>query len=254
MMGRSLLLALQFLTRIPVPTVVAVEDREVGRSLLWYPLVGLVLGLALAALSWGLAGVPLMLRAALVLAVWAAITGALHLDGLGDSADAWMGGLGSRERTLAIMKDPYSGPGAVVVLVAVLLIKFAALESILATGDWTLLLLAPVLGRVALPLLFLTTAYVRPDGLGSALAQHLPRRAGIVLVLASVLCVAVAMGKIGVVSLAVAAAMFLVLRTIMLHRIYGTTGDTAGAMVELIETSVLVTVAIASTENYQSTF
>lgn len=254
MMGRSLLLALQFLTRIPIPTVVAVEDREVGRSLLWYPLVGLVIGLALAALSWGLAGVPRMLRAALMLAAWVAITGALHLDGLGDSADAWMGGLGNRERTLAIMKDSYSGPGAVVVLVAVLLIKFAALESIVATGDWMLLLLAPILGRVALPLLFLTTPYVRPGGLGSALAQHLPRRAGIVIVLVSVLCVVAAMGKVGAVSIMVAAALFLMLRAMMLRRIHGTTGDTAGAMVELIETSVLVTVAIALTENYPSTF
>lgn len=246
MMGRSLLLALQFLTRLPVPAMTAVEERDAGRSLLWYPLVGLIIGLALAALGWMLAGAPPLLRAALVLAAWVAITGALHLDGLGDSADAWMGGLGSRERTLAIMKDPYSGPGAVVVLVMVLLIKFAALAGIPAAGDWTLLLLAPVLGRVALPLLFLTTPYVRPGGLGSALARHLPRRAGMVVVLASVLCVAVAMGKAGVVSLVVAAAMFLILRAMLLRRIHGTTGDTAGAMVELIETAVLVSVAIAT--------
>lgn len=243
MMGRSFLHALQFLTRLPVPAMAAVEERDAGRSLLWYPLVGLIIGLALAALGWMLAGVPPLLRAALVLAAWVAITGALHLDGLGDSADAWMGGLGSRERTLAIMKDPYCGPGAVVVLVMVLLIKFAALAGILAAGDWTLLL-APVLGRVALPLLFLTTPYVRPGGLGSALARHLPRRAGMVVVLASVLCVAAA-GKSGVVSLMGAAAMFLILRAVMLRRIHGTTGDTAGAMVELIEASVLVAVAIA---------
>lgn len=244
MRGRSLLLAVQFLTSIPVPAMAVVEDREIGRSLLWYPLVGLIVGLALAALGWLLVGVPQMLRAALVLAAWVAITGALHLDGLGDSADAWMGGLGSRERTLAIMKDPYSGPGAVVVLVMLLLIKFAALATVLAAGDWSLLLLAPVLGRVALPLLFLSTPYVRPGGLGSALARHLPRRAGIAVVSVSVLCVVVAMGKAGVVSVAVAATVFLFLRSIMLRRIHGTTGDTAGAMVELIETAVLVTIAV----------
>lgn len=244
-MGRSLLLALQFLTRLPVPEMRAVEDRDIGRSQLWYPLVGLLIGLLLAALAWVLTSAPHLLRAALVLAAWVAITGALHLDGLGDSADAWMGGLGSRERTLTIMKDPYSGPGAVVVLVIILLIKFAALESILNAGDWTLLLLAPILGRVALPLLFLTTPYVRPGGLGAALAQYLPRRAGILVVLVSTLGMAAAMGKAGVISIAAAAGMFLLLRSIMLRRIHGTTGDTAGAMVELIETAVLVTVAIA---------
>ena len=244
-MGRSLLLALQFLTRLPVPEMRAVEDRDIGRSQLWYPLVGLLIGLLLAALAWVLTSAPHLLRAALVLAAWVAITGALHLDGLGDSADAWMGGLGSRERTLTIMKDPYSGPGAVVVLVIILLIKFAALESILNAGDWTLLLLAPILGRVALPLLFLTTPYVRPGGLGAALAQYLPRRAGILVVLVSTLGMAAAMGKAGVISIAAAAGMFLLLRSIMLRRIHGTTGDTAGAMVELIETAVLMTVAIA---------
>ncbi len=244
-MARPLLLALQFLTRLPVPEITAVEDRDIGRSQLWYPLVGLLIGLLLAAFAWMLTSVPALLRAALLLAVWVAITGALHLDGLGDSADAWMGGTGSRERTLAIMKDPCSGPGAVVVLATVLLIKFAALESILRAADGFLLLLAPILGRVALPLLFLTTAYVRPGGLGSAFARHLPRRAGILVVLASVLGVAMAMGRVGVVSIVAAAAMFLVLRSMMLRRIHGTTGDTAGAMVELIETTVLVTVVIA---------
>jgi len=244
-MGRSLLLALQFLTRLPVPAMAKVEERDAGRSFLWYPLVGLLIGLVLAMLGWMLASVPQILRAALVLAAWVAITGALHLDGLGDSADAWMGGLGSSERTLAIMKDPYSGPGAVVMLVLILLIKFAALETILATGGGSLLLLAPVLGRVALPLLFLTTPYVRPGGLGSVLAQHLPRRAGMVVVLASALCVLVTMGQIGVVAVVVAAGMFVLLRSIMLRRIHGTTGDTAGAMVELIEVAVLVAVAIA---------
>ena len=245
-MGRSLLLALQFLTRLPVPEMRAVEDRDIGRSQLWYPLVGLLIGLLLAALAWLLTSAPHLLRAALVLAAWVAITGALHLDGLGDSADAWMGGLGSRERTLTIMKDPYSGPGAVVVLVIILLIKFAALESILNAGDWTLLLLAPILGRVALPLLFLTTPYVRPGGLGAALAQYLPRRAGILVVLVSALGMAAAMGKAGVISIAAAAGMFLLLRSIMLRRIHGTTGDTAGAMVELIETAVLVTIALST--------
>jgi len=245
MMWRSLLLALQFLTRAPVPVMATVDERDAGRSLLWYPLVGLIIGLVLATFGWMLTSMPQMLCAALVLAAWVAFTGALHLDGLADSADAWMGGPGSRERTLAIMKDPHSGPGAVVVLVVVLLIKFAALETILTAGDWGLLLLAPVLGRAALPLLFLTTPYVRPGGLGSDLARHLPRRAGIVVVLASALCVPVAMGKIGAISLVATAVMFLILRSSMLRRIQGTTGDTAGAMVELIETAVLVTVAIA---------
>lgn len=243
-MWRPLWVALQFLTRLPLPKIFRIEDRDRGVSLLWYPFVGLLIGAILIVLAWALNGLPGLLLAALLLAAWVAITGALHLDGLADSADAWMGGLGSRERSLAIMKDPYCGPGAVVVLVLVLLIKFSALETILVTGGFDLLWLAPVLGRVAMPLLFLTTAYVRPGGLGDALSKHLPRRAAWVVVVIS-LSVVLMTGEAGVLAVISAALMFFLLRALMLRRIQGTTGDTAGAMVELVEMAVLVTLAVA---------
>lgn len=240
-MVRSLQVALQFLTRLPLPQIAVIEDRERGHSLLWYPAVGLLIAALLTLLAWILTDVTTLLRAALLLAAWVVITGALHLDGLADSADAWMGGLGNRARSLAIMKDPHCGPGAVVVLVSVLLIKFAALQSILA-NDLSMLWTAPVLGRVAVPLLFLTTPYVRPGGLGDALAKHLPRRAAWVVVIISLVVVLV-MREVG--AIMSAAIMFFLLRAMMLRRIQGTTGDTAGAMVELVETAVLVAVALS---------
>ncbi len=241
---RPLLIALQFLTRLPVTISTTADDRDVGRSLLWYPMVGLFIGLALAALAWALGGVPVGLRAALILCAWVLITGALHLDGLADSADAWMGGLGDRERTLAIMKDAYSGPGAVVALVIVLIVKFAALETILAGGDWKPLVLAPLLGRTILPLLFITTPYVRHGGLGTPMSQYLPRRTAVAVVLATALAVPAFTGKPGAVSIATAAAVFILLRAMMRRRLQGTTGDTAGAMVELVETAILTSIAI----------
>lgn len=80
-------------------------------------------------------------------AVWVGLSGGLHLDGLADTADAWIGGHADRQRTLEIMKDPRSGPIAVVVLLLVLLLKFAALVVLLGQGAWAGLLLAPWLGR-----------------------------------------------------------------------------------------------------------
>lgn len=242
-MARPLWVALQFLTRLPLPQMAVIADRERGQSLLWYPAVGLFIGALLAFLAWSLTDVTSLLRAALLLAAWVVITGALHLDGLADSADAWMGGLGSRERSLAIMQDPHSGTGAVVVIVVVLLIKFAALENILAAGDFSMLWVAPVLGRAAVPLLILTTPYVRPGGLGDALAKHIPRRAAWVVVAITLIVVA-AQGEVGLLATVIAALMFFLLRAVMLRRIQGTTGDTAGAMIELVEMAVLVTVAL----------
>lgn len=237
---KSLLLAVQFLTRLPLPQVTSDDPRAFGRSMLWYPLVGLLIGMML----WGgmllLVNVPAMLSAALLLIAWVLITGALHLDGLADSADAWLGGYGDRERTLAIMKDPYCGPAAVVVLLCVLLGKFAALHAIVSSANGLALVLAPVLARVALPALFLTTPYVRQHGLGSQLAAYLPRRSAWLIGLASLLLIGLLGGSGAVWAMLGAGLMWVWLRWLMRKRLGGATGDTAGAMVELIELTVLV--------------
>ncbi len=243
---RPFLIALQFLTCFPVRLKSMPEERELGHSLLYYPLVGLLIGLSLAALAWALADAAPPLRAALLLAAWVLASGALHLDGLADSADAWAGGLGDRERTLAIMKDPYCGPMGVAALLLALLLKFAALEELVARGDWIVLMLAPLLARSALPALFLTTPYVRPGGLGDVLARCLPRRAAAVAVLTVLLVLPAALGMSVLWPLAAALGAFAGLRALMMRRLGGATGDTAGAMVEIIETVVLVAAALAS--------
>jgi adenosylcobinamide-GDP ribazoletransferase len=233
------LIALQFLTRLPVRLSGTPSNQAVGRSLLYYPLVGLILGLALALLNILLADTPTLLRAALLLGAWVVLTGALHLDGLADSADAWIGGLGDRKRTLAIMKDPYCGPVAVVTLTTVLLIKFAALNSF-GAHNWILLVAIPVLARSTVPLLFLTTPYVRPGGLGTKLAKFLPRSAAIVTTIATCIAVVWITDFAARWMLVAVGATFMLLRHMMTSRIGGTTGDTAGAMIELTETAALI--------------
>lgn len=238
-----LLIALQFLTRLPVRLAAMPSPQQMGRSLLWYPLVGLLLGLLLLGVHGLLGTAPALLQAALLLALWVGLSGGLHLDGLADSVDAWAGGFGDRERTLAIMKDPRSGPMAVVALVLLLLLKFAALVVLLESGAVLALLLAPWLARALLPLLWLSTPYVRPGGLGQALAEHLPRRElpwvlavhGVALLLCS---------WSALLALLVAAALFVWLRRLMLQRLGGTTGDTAGALLELAECAVLLVLAL----------
>ncbi|MFZ5958331.1 adenosylcobinamide-GDP ribazoletransferase [Pseudomonas knackmussii] len=237
------LIALQFLTRLPIRLGEAPTPEQFGRATLFYPLVGLLMGAALGGLGWWLGDTLGALHAALILAAWVAFSGALHLDGLADTADAWVGGLGDRERTLAIMKDPRSGPVAVVVLVMILLLKFAAIITLLEKGHLWPLLLAPWLARTALPLLFLTTPYARPGGLGQALSDHLPRRALPWMLGLNVLLMPLT-GLTGVVAIGVALAVFIWWRSRLMARLDGTTGDTAGALVELVECAVLVALAI----------
>lgn len=237
-------IALQFLSSLPVSLPGMPEPRELGRSLLFYPLIGVLFGLLLWLASLLLQGTPAPLHAALLLTVWVLLSGALHLDGLADSADAWLGGFGDRERTLQIMKDPRSGPIAVVTLMLVLLLKFCALWVLVERGVGLELLLAPVVGRAAMLGLFLCTPYVRPGGLGQALAEHLPRAAaGWVLLASAALCLAVS-GWGAVWGLVAAVAVFAWLRRLMCRRLGGTTGDTAGAMLELLELTVVLGLAL----------
>lgn len=238
-------IALQFLSSLPIRLPGMPEPKELGRSLLFYPLVGLLFGLILWGMNIALAGAPLLLHAALLLTVWVLLSGALHLDGLADSADAWLGGFGDRERTLTIMKDPRSGPIAVVTLVLVLLLKFAALLALIEQGQGAVLLIVPLLGRAALLVLFLTTPYVRAGGLGQALADHLPRTAGWrVLALSALGCLLLGGMVDGLVALVIAIAVFAWLRQVMIRRLGGSTGDTAGALLELLEMAVLVGLAL----------
>ncbi len=237
-------IALQFLSSLPVRLPGMPAPEQMGRSLLFYPVVGMLFGLVLWAVSNLLQDTAAPLRAGLLLAVWVLLSGALHLDGLADSADAWLGGFGDRERTLEIMKDPRSGPVAVVTLVLVLLLKFCALWVLVERGQGVLLVLAPLIGRASLLGLFMCTPYVRRGGLGQALAEHLPRRSGRWVLLASAwLCLALG-GWQGAVALLAAGLMFAWLRQLMRRRLGGTTGDTAGALLELLELAVVVALAL----------
>lgn len=242
---RALWVAVQFLTRLPVPRSVSASAEERGRSVPFYPLVGLLLGALLTGLQNLLAAVDVGLQSALVLLAWVLLTGGLHLDGLADSADAWAGSHGDRDKALRIMKDAASGPAGVAAVTLVLLIKFTALSALIRENIWPALILAPVLGRMAIVLLFLTTPYVRPEGLGTAQAALMPRRVAVVVLIIFALAIT-AFGQAAVWALATVLGLSLILRAMMIHRLGGATGDTLGAACELVETGVVVVLALVA--------
>jgi adenosylcobinamide-GDP ribazoletransferase len=234
----ALLVAVQFLTRVPVPRINGYSDEAQARSLCYYPLVGALLGLLL----W-LAPLPrdsVILSAALLLLLWVVITGGLHLDGLADSADAWAGGQGDAARTLAIMKDPASGPLGVAAICLLLLVKFAAIQELLRRDQAWLLMFPPILGRASILALLLTTPYVRVGGLASAMSAGLPRLALWMVLAAVVAGIWIGLGMPGGWLLAGAVLCGSALRWLMVVRIGGITGDTLGASVEIIEMVALV--------------
>ncbi len=240
------LIALQFLTVLPIKLTSLPDNKSNGASLLYYPLVGLLLGALMALIAVVLENAPAPLAAILLIGFWVLSTGALHLDGLADSADALVGGFGDREKTLNIMKDPCCGPAAVVTLIIILAIKYTALEQIISAKNWEFLVVTPVLSRSLLIMLFLTTAYVRENGLGHQLAGYLPRDTSKLAIAAVLMFTFVIIGFKTFWLLITVAGIFWGLRQLMLRRIGGTTGDTAGALVEVCEAGLLVTAVLVS--------
>lgn len=242
---QSFLIALQFLTRLPLKIKGEWQAHLTANSVLYYPLVGLFLGLILLLISAFISAQSPLLISAILLTSWVMLTGGLHLDGLADSADAWAGGLGDKEKSLAIMKDPQSGPLAVVILMLTLLLKFTAIESLLQTDNIVLITIPLVLARAGVLLLFLTTPYVRQQGLGSAIAEHLPRHQAKLVVLVSFISGWLLIDLVPLlVVTAVTLTTFYSLRALMLKRIEGMTGDTAGASIEILETVILIALVL----------
>lgn len=251
-MIKAFFIALGLMTRIPVPSLFHIKEGDsekiYGWSVIFYPLIGLVIGGLLVFILWCLSLLSLstngLIEAALILAVWVLITGALHLDGLADSADAWLGGYGDKQRTLEIMKDPYSGPAAVVVLVLVLLLKFSSL-TLITLDEWVILILSPVLARSIIMILLATTPYVREGGMGESAVKQLPKLA-VWIVSLIVLVVSILLLKEKNWGLLVIIMIAYFIRSLMLKRIDGITGDTAGAMLEVMEVSVLLVFVLLS--------
>ncbi len=224
-------LALSFLTRIPVPDLGKLDPADFGRSALYYPLIGGIIGALLCLPIVLFPQASPILLAAILTVLSAVITGGLHLDGVADGADAWLGGLGDDEKTHRILKDPLVGAAGAIAICAVILLKFAALTVLLENQLWWVILFAPVLGRASVLLLFLTTPYVRRGGLASAVTDFMPVIPAWLITLGC-LIIGLALAWQGVLWFLLG---FWLLRRLMMKRLHGCTGDTAGASVELGE-------------------
>lgn len=239
----AFLIALEFLTVIPIGGRRDYNRRTVGLSLVWFPVVGLLIGCVLA-------GVDLVASAAttpavtvvLVLAANAVLTGALHLDGLADTADGVFGGR-TPERRLEIMKDSRIGTFGLVAVTLALLLQYSALASIGDSTRRSALLIVPAVARCCTIYLISAYPYVRPSGIGRTLKeQATPALLGIGVAI-TLLMLALVPGTWHLSLLPVA---FLVAWTggaYFARALGGLTGDTYGAMIVLVEAALFVIVS-----------
>lgn len=237
-------IALQFLTVLPIELKTIPTAQQNGRAILFYPLVGLIIGGILFIFTCLLAKLPIVLLASIILTLWIWLTGGLHLDGLADTADAWVGGFGDKQRTLQIMKDPSCGPIGVLSLVIICLLKFVLIYVLIEQHQTLFLILVPIVGRVVPSILFLTTSYVREKGLGRSLTDHLPKIASWIIT-GFVLLLPLYWELQGLIAIIGFLSSLVYLRHLFIKRIGGITGDTVGAAIEISETVLLFTFVVS---------
>jgi adenosylcobinamide-GDP ribazoletransferase len=237
--SRRFLYALSLLTIIPIRLKTTPQPGDSGRAAIWFPWIGLLVGSCVALTKMGLDVVlPPLVSAGLCVAVWAGLTGALHLDGFADCCDGLLHP-SNPQRRLEIMQDPRVGSFGVTGLMLLLLIKTAALAALPSTPAGLLsILLAAVTGRW-LVLLAGLQPVARPGGMGADFALGITRRttlAGAILPAA----LATLWGATGWLAVGLAVCAGLGLLALARARIGGVTGDVFGATVELGEMVVLL--------------
>jgi adenosylcobinamide-GDP ribazoletransferase len=237
---RLYLIAFQFLTIIPLKIGIRWQnERDLGRSMSLFPLVGLTLGGMIAGLDFFLSPrLPAGLAAALLLIALTAVTGALHLDGVADVFDG-LAARGDRNRFLAVMKDSRTGAVGVTALILLLLVKWQAIVAIPASFRWQALVLAPGLGRLAMVGVAALAKRARAEGLGAACIAGTGWGQLMTATLLAAAASVTLLGRYGAFCLALVFCISYAIRAYFHHRLGGVTGDIIGAAGELSETAVL---------------
>lgn len=233
----SLILAIQFLTRLPTPQVKNFHPQALAAAAGWFPLVGLLLGALLLALIYPAARIDLWLAAWVGVLGWALLTGGLHLDGLADVADALGAAHRDKARLLEVMKDPHLGSFGVLTLILHLAGKLVLLMLLVRAQHWAAVLLIPAWGRLGV--LWWQSLPALSPGFGEQFAWQMPWRARwawlVLLMLASLWLAPVLM---------LAPLAIYLYRRWLLKTLGGMSGDCLGAGIEVVESALLLLVVV----------
>lgn len=240
----DLRLAAALLTRVPMPHPNVAAPVGLARAQRAFPLIGALIGLfvGLVDLSLLAMGVPPLAAAALALGAGAALTGALHEDGLADVGDGFGGGC-DRAAKLSIMRDSRLGTYGALVLLVGFSARLSALASLPSAAIVPGLVVAHALARAAIPVLAASMPFARDDGLGKSAGR--PEMASaitavIIAVVIALLCLSAKPALLAIVVTVAAAAAMAVLAW---RQIGGVTGDVFGATEQVAETAVLIMLA-----------
>jgi len=228
------LLAVRYLTILPLSRRAHAGLDDLGAAAPWFPVVGAALGLVLAAVDAVTVRVfPPLLAALLTVTTWKLLTGGLHLDGLADCLDG-LAGRDPAERR-AIMRDSHIGAFGAIGLIFFLMLELAAVSELPAGARWRALVAAPAVARAIPPLLARLFRPARAGGQGALFAAGLGRASAPAALGIALVAAVVVLGWLGAVALGVAAASMVAIGAFLARLL--------GAGVELAELAVLLTVS-----------
>lgn len=232
---------LQFLTRITIiknPEY----DKDFKKGIIYFPLVGLVLGAILAGIYKGIINfLPSTATSIFVMAIYIVLTGGFHLDGLGDTFDGFYSSR-TKEEILVIMKDSRLGSNGVIVIIFSLLIKTFTLASFTEDKAFLALLLMPMMGRLASVYGSYKIPYAREKGLGHIYIDAITTKE---VVYATFIAVIITFVDINSLPFIIVVGLFsMAFKSHSKNMINGMTGDTLGALCELTEIIYLLYISI----------
>lgn len=242
---KSLILAIQFLTRVPININIETKENSFADSVLWFPAVGMIVG-TFNALIYLLSAKVLDGMLPIVCAVLAnvCITGALHVDGLADTCDGIFSAR-KKERMLEIMKDSRIGSNGTLAVVFDILIRVAILLSISSDKVIWLIFAAPIASRALMPLLMKLSVYARAEGgMGGLFLGKQSWSRTLAAFVVGMFIVWLSLNSAGLASFAVAMLTIILYRSYIYSKIQGMTGDTIGAANEIAEIVFLLTAVI----------
>jgi len=248
-MVKNFINAVEFLTIFTVSRKHEVTEGDLAKSMVYFPIVGFLIGVILnysdKALAWI---VPPSMANAILLIMLVIITRALHIDGLADTLDGIMGGH-DRTSRLEIMKDSRLGTAGALGIMLLLLMKYLCFNNLFDNDKASALLIAPMLGRWSQILMVFRADYGREQGIGSAFVGHL-RSTGLIATSVVALGLAIFVSGTWAAILIASVVLFtMICRWYLVRKLGGVTGDVIGAVSELNETLTLMLFVILSSRS-----
>ncbi len=233
------LIALQFLTIFPIKIKSEIQEKDFGASLLYFPFVGLLIGLFLASSAFLFSFLPGLVRGAFILIISIIITGGIHLDGFADVCDGFYGNR-PKEKILEIMRDSRIGVMGAIGIFSLLLLKFGIIASLPDAVLWKALIEMAVFARWSQALVCSISCYARSEGKAGYFIGYARKKDVFIGSIFTLGLFLLLMQLKGVILFFLSMLSVLLFLHYIRKKIGGMTGDTIGAVSEFSEVITLL--------------